>query len=121
MIDENKLVNDSKFIQDGLFDAASKLIKNAQTYFLGILQNRTAQKIVRKYINSVNAFNKSNVNSQLSARGINPLQTEKWLDSYVQAKIAENISYVTNIRDDYSKSLNRLFIAESQKANLQAK
>lgn len=27
MIDENKLVNDSKFIQDGLFDAASKLIK----------------------------------------------------------------------------------------------
>ncbi len=103
MIDENKLVNDSKFIQDGLFDAASKLIKNAQTYFLGILQNRTAQKIVRKYINSVNAFNKSNVNSQLSARGINPLQTEKWLDSYVQAKIAENISYVTNIRDDYSK------------------
>ena len=44
MIDENKLVNDSKFIQDGLFDAASKLIKNAQTYFLGILQNRTAQK-----------------------------------------------------------------------------
>ena len=82
-------------------------------------QNRT--KIVRKYINSVNAFNKSNVNSQLSARGINPLQTEKWLDSYVQAKIAENISYVTNIRDDYSKSLNRLFIAESQKANLQAK
>lgn len=33
MIDENKLVNDSKFIQDGLFDAASKLIRKAQTYF----------------------------------------------------------------------------------------
>ena len=120
MIDENKLVNDSKFIQDGLFDAASKLIKNAQTYFLGILHNRTAQKIVRKYINSVNAFNKSNVNSQLSARGINQLQTEKWLDSYVQAKIAENISYVTNIRDDYSKKFEQVIyrgITEGKSSN----
>ena len=48
------------------------------------------------------------MNSQLSARGINPLQTEKWLDSYVQAKIAENISYVTNIRDDYSKKFEQV-------------
>ncbi|EGO9491105.1 phage head morphogenesis protein, partial [Enterococcus faecalis] len=43
-IDESRLVNDSRFIQDGLFDTASKLVKKVQTYFLGIFQNRTAQK-----------------------------------------------------------------------------
>ncbi|EPF4505843.1 minor capsid protein [Enterococcus faecalis] len=108
MIDDKKLVNDSSFINDGLFDVASKLIKKAQTYFLGILQNRTAQKIVCKHINSVNAFNKSNVNAQLAVRGINPLQTEPWLNNYVQTKIAENVSYVTNIRDDYSKKFEQI-------------
>ena len=33
MIDDKNIVNDSSFINDGLFDAASKLIKKAQTYF----------------------------------------------------------------------------------------
>lgn len=33
MIDDKNIVNDSNLINDGLFDAASKLIRIAQTYF----------------------------------------------------------------------------------------
>ncbi|EGO9358882.1 minor capsid protein [Enterococcus faecalis] len=107
-IDESRLVNDSRFIQDGLFDTASKLVKKVQTYFLGIFQNRTAQKIVRKHISSVNTFNKSNVNAQLKSRGINPLENETWLNNYMKAKISENVSYITNIRDDYSQKFEQI-------------
>lgn len=107
-IDKDSFKKDQQFIQDGLLDVAKRLIKKVKIITLGGLGNSDAKKSATKYLNGVSSFNKANVNSQLSAKGINPLESELWLKSYVNTKIAENVSYITNIRDEYTTKFEQI-------------
>ncbi|PZL78237.1 phage head morphogenesis protein [Enterococcus plantarum] len=107
-IDKDLLKKDDRFIQDGLLDVANKLIKKVKVLSLGALGNSDANKISSKYLNGISTFSKTNVNSQLSAKGINPVEKESWLKEYMNSKIAENVSYITNIRDEYTTKFEQI-------------
>lgn len=107
-IDKGQIKIDSLFVHDGVFDIAKSILSRVKVFFVGIVQNRVAKKIVTKHINSVSGFSKANVNTQLSSRGINPIESEKWLKDYTQSKIAENVSYITSIRDDYTTKIEQI-------------
>lgn len=89
------------FREDSLFDVAKKVIMTIKQLSLGVFPKYVAKRAASKYVRSVSNFNKSNINSQLSVIAINPFKAEPWLADYMKAKVEENVSYITTIRDEY--------------------
>lgn len=106
-IDKKRLISD-----DSLNDSILNFIKNAiakiKGLFLGALSSRNATKSATKFANSLSSVSKSNMNAQFTSKGINPINSEPWLKSYLASKVAENVSYITNIRDDYSSKIEQI-------------
>lgn len=107
-IDKEQVKVDSLFVHDGIFDMAKRILNKVKVLFFGMAAKKTIEKIATRHIRSTSEFSKANVNIQLSVRGINPVESEKWLKEYTQSKIAENVSYITNIRDDYSLKIEQV-------------
>ena len=107
LIDDERMTKDS-IISDSFFDVAKKAIEKIKFLSLGAFNSNDINKVSTKYISSLNSANKSNLNSQLKTKGVNPLDSEPWLKEYSNSKIAENASYITNIRDEYSSKIEQI-------------
>ncbi|KIL72705.1 plasmid-related protein [Bacillus badius] len=68
---------------------------------LGIFSSNKILNTATRFVNSINVFNKKNMQDQGRVRGIDPTQNEPWLDEFMRTSIMENVSYISTIRDEY--------------------
>lgn len=118
-------VNDRAIIGDDVIDWIEELLNKLKQLIIGTLTDGDAQDMVTKYVNAINTSNKINVNSQINAAlithgrqnlgngtmgvlSISPLTGDQQLASYMKAKIKENVSYVKDIRDEYSRKITQI-------------
>ena len=95
---------------DGPLDIIKKAIEIIKGLSLGIFNASSIQNAATRFVNSLNAFNANNMKSQGRINGIDPTAFEPWLAEYMRTTIAENVSYITNIRDDYTVKIEAIII-----------
>lgn len=73
-------------------------IKNANS-------NRELENVATQFVLSINSFSYSNVNSQAKAISSHAIQSNPTIQTFMRAKIKENTSYITSMRDKYVAQL----------------
>lgn len=89
----------------GIIKRAIEIIKGLS---LGIFTSSTMQNAASRFVNSINSYNANNMMAQGRIKGIDPTAYEPWLDDYMKTSITENVSYITNIRDDYTTKIEAI-------------
>lgn len=107
LMDEENVIRDGFIQDDALSDKVKEVIQKIKSLSLGIFNNKDVQNTASKHVKGVSNVNKSNVSSQISVKGINPIEAEPWLEAYLDTKTAENVSYITNIRDEYTTKIEQ--------------
>ena len=95
------------FEDASLVDQIKTMVKKIKGLSLGIFNEKEVNKVASSHVRSVSSSNKANVNAQTSVSGISPIDAEPWIKDYMTAKTAENVSYITNIRDDYTQKIEQ--------------
>jgi SPP1 gp7 family putative phage head morphogenesis protein len=108
------------YIADGLLDAIKKLIQSLKNIATKEFSTSRKERAAQTFLKGLNNFNKNNINQQAKVKGIDPTQSEPWLDKFMKEKIAENVSYITNIQDDYLKEIEKI-IYDGVKSGAMAK
>ncbi len=86
---------------DGPLDIIRQAIELMKGLSLGIFSSNKILNTATRFVNSINVFNKKNMQDQGRVRGIDPTQNEPWLDEFMRTSIMENVSYISTIRDEY--------------------
>lgn len=117
-------VNDSLY-NDDMIDWVESLIERLKELILGSFTDTDAQQMVERFMSAISTSNRANVSSQIQAHelvkhatllpsgnpvimAINPVAGDAQLDGYVKGKIAENVSYIKGIRDDYATKIEQI-------------
>lgn len=106
LIEKDPLKKDS-MRQDLALNEIKKAQQKLAVLFNGIMSDTTIFKETQKFSNSINAVNKNNVAKQLRVRGIDPSDSEPWINKFLKVKAAENASYITTIRDEYLQKVSQ--------------
>lgn len=99
--------------QPELFNDASiseqikAMVNKIKGLSLGIFNEKDVAKVASSHVRAVSSASKSNVNSQVAVSGVNPIETETWIKDYTNVKVAENVSYITNIKDEYTQKIEQ--------------
>lgn len=99
--------------QPELFNDASiseqikAMVNKIKGLSLGIFNEKDVAKVASSHVRAVSSASKSNVNSQVAVSGVNPIETEPWIKDYTNVKVAENVSYITNIKDEYTQKIEQ--------------
>lgn len=93
--------DDDSYRIDGPLDVIRQAIEVMKGLSLGIFTADNILNIASNFVNGVNNFNKKNMQDQGRIKGIDPTQFEPWLDEFMGTSIAENVSYISTIRDEY--------------------
>lgn len=96
------------FKTDGPLDIIKRAVEIIKGLSLGIFSASSTQNTASRFVNSLNAFNANNMQSQGRIKGVDPTVHEPWLDEYMRISITENVSYITNIRDDYTTKIEAI-------------
>ncbi|NMH83280.1 phage head morphogenesis protein [Heyndrickxia coagulans] len=89
------------YVIDGPLDIIQRAIEIIKGLSLGIFASNEIRNICTRFLNAVNAQSKANIQQQARIIGIDPTQTEPWLDEFMRSSINENVSYISTIRDEY--------------------
>ncbi|WP_239256676.1 phage head morphogenesis protein [Listeria ilorinensis] len=94
------VLSDSKR-SDGVSDAVKAALDKVKAISLGVFNNRKFTSAASKFVRAVNSTNKVQTDRQLKVGGIQPQETEPWLQEFMDSKVTENVSYIKSIGDDY--------------------
>lgn len=100
--------DDREFLVDDLFGNIKKIIKSLKDMASIVFSKSRKEKVAESFLKNLNQFNKNNINQQAKVRGIDPTQSEPWLNKFLEEKIADNVDYITNIEDDYLKQIEEI-------------
>ncbi|CAJ1226644.1 minor capsid protein [Lactiplantibacillus xiangfangensis] len=125
----NRQIHDS-MINDDVIDWLENLIEKFKQLIIGSLTDGDARDMVTRYVNAINSSNRNNVASQIMTHSkngtvnltatlamntgqpavlaVNPVAGDAQLQSFVKGKVAENVSYITSIRDDYANKVEQV-------------
>ncbi|TQR21806.1 phage head morphogenesis protein [Psychrobacillus vulpis] len=103
-----------EFINDDLFDSLKKMFQSLKNTAAKIFASTKKERAVKTFINSVNRFNKHNMEQQLKVNGIDPVENESWLEEFIKSKIEDNVNYIVTIEEDYFRDIE-LIINEGVK------
>lgn len=99
----------NSFLQDdddkNWADAFDVFIKAMSTAILSATSEREIKTAVDKFVKAVDNFSYANVKLQAGAVGLNPIQSDAELDSYVKIKLVENTHLVLSLRDEFADKL----------------
>lgn len=96
------------WVSDGVLDIVSRVIGFIRNLGLSIFQQRRVETTAKNFIEHVNLLNKVNITRQGKLAGVAIPEREGWLDEFMRSSISENVSYITNIRDEYTKSIESI-------------
>lgn len=98
----------TKFVVDGIFDNIKRMLKAIKNKAEMVFSERKTHTSAQKFVDSINRFNKHNIEKQLAVKGIDPTQREPWLDTFLNNKIKDNVVYIKNIEDDYLSEIENV-------------
>lgn len=98
----------TEFVVDGIFDNIKRMLSAIKNKAETVFSERKTHSAAQKFVNSINLFNKHNIEKQLVVKGIDPTQREPWLDSFLNNKIKDNVGYIKNIEDDYLSEIEKV-------------
>lgn len=94
--------NDSfVYTVDGPLDVIQRAIELIKGLSLGIFTSSKVQDIASRFVHSTNNFSKNLTQKQGQVKGVDPTQSEPWLNDFMKTAISENVSYISTIRDEY--------------------
>ncbi|MDF2657773.1 MAG: hypothetical protein K0Q94_564 [Paenibacillus sp.] len=68
-------------------------------------------RISQQFVSRVSDFNRRNIDDQVEAvKGIDPTINEPWLDSFVRSSVAENVTLIQSIEQDYHKRVESIVL-----------
>lgn len=86
---------------DGPLDVIRQAIELIKGLSLGIFTSSAVQDVASRFVNSLNLFSQNTARAQGKVKGIDPTLNEPWLAEFMRISIAENVSYISTIRDEY--------------------
>lgn len=98
----------TEFVVDGIFDNIKRMLTAIKNKADKVFSERRTQSAAQRFVNSVNRFNKHNIEKQLVVKGIDPTQREPWLDSFLNNKIKDNVGYIKSIEVDYLSEIENV-------------
>ncbi|WP_431810816.1 minor capsid protein [Lysinibacillus capsici] len=97
-----------EYLVDGIFDNIKRMFKAIKKKATKSFSERRKLSAAKKFVNSINRFNKHNIEKQLSVKGIDPVQREPWLEAFMLNRIRDNVSYIKNIEDNYLSEIEKV-------------
>ena len=98
----------AKFVVDGIFDNIKRMFNAIKSKAEMVFSERKTHSAAQRFVKSINLFNKHNIEKQLAVKGIDPTQREQWLDSFLNNKIKDNVSYIKNIEDECLSEIEKV-------------
>lgn len=96
------------FLQDddqSWADAFDNFIKAMSMAISSATSEQEIKTAVGKFVKAVDNFSYANVKLQAGAVGLNPIQSDAELNSYVKIKLVENTHLVLSLRDEFADKL----------------
>lgn len=86
---------------DGPLDIIRRVLEWLRSVAMRIFAPNRLQETATTFVFNLNTFNKLNIQAQARVKGIELPSYEPWLDDFMKVTIAENVSYISTIRDEY--------------------
>lgn len=75
---------------------------------LNIFRSERLLDIANTFISGLNLFNMKNMNDQARVAGVNPIETEPWIDDYIQSSISQNVNYIKTIESTFFDKISAI-------------
>lgn len=75
---------------------------------LNIFKSERIVDIANRFVKNLNLFNMKNMNDQARVAGVNPIDTEPWIDDYIQSSIKQNVSYIKSIESTFFERISAI-------------
>lgn len=98
----------TEFVVDGIFDNIKRMFNAIKSKAEMVFSERKKHTAAQKFVNNINLFNKHNIEKQLAVKGIDPTKREPWLDTFLNNKIKDNVSYIKNIEEEYLSDIEKV-------------
>ncbi|EGP7244992.1 phage head morphogenesis protein, partial [Listeria monocytogenes] len=98
------------FREDGISDAVQAVLNKVKALSFGLFNPRDKYSIASKHVKAINTTNKSQIGNQVRSQGIEPTQSEPWLSEFMDASIAENVSYIGSIADEFNAKTEQIIL-----------
>lgn len=95
-------------ITDGFFGLFRRIFKSFTKKAIKIFSDKRKKNAANTFVANLNQFNKNNMFQQGKVRGIDSTKTEPRLNAFMKAKVAENVSYITKIQDEYVEKIEEI-------------
>lgn len=105
------------FINDGFFDGLKKMFRSLKNKATKIFADAKKERAAKTFLNSVNRFNKHNLENQMKLKGIDLAAREAWLPPFMNSKIKENVNFIKTIEADYFDDIERVVNEGVQKGS----
>lgn len=96
-----KRQDDEDYRIDAPLDVIRQAIEFIKAMSLGIFSSSNVQRAVERFMHNINEQSKANAKAQGAIHSVDPTTYEPWLDEFMRSSIAENVSYITTIRDEF--------------------
>lgn len=96
--------------EDGISDAVQAVLNKVKALSFGLFNPSEKYSIASKHVKAINTTNKAQIGNQLRSQGIDPTQSEPWLSDFMDASIAENVSYIGSISDDFNAKTEQIIM-----------
>lgn len=96
--------------EDGISDAVQAVLNKVKALSFGLFNPRDKYSIASKHVKAINTTNKSQIGNQVRSQGIDPTQSEPWLSDFMDASIAENVSYIGSISDEFNAKTEQIIM-----------
>lgn len=97
--------DDKEYLLDGLFGSIKKMLQSLKNKAKKTFSSSRKERAAKRFLKTLDNFNKNNIHQQAKVKGIDPTQTELWLDKFMTEKIKDNVSFITNIQDEYTQKI----------------
>jgi SPP1 gp7 family putative phage head morphogenesis protein len=91
----------TEYRQDEPLDVIRQAVELIKGLSLGIFSNSDVQRTAERFVKTVNEQSKANTKAQGAIHSIDPTQSEPWLAEFMRSSVAENVSYISTIRDEF--------------------
>ncbi len=106
-----------EFSNDGLFDSLKKMLKSLKNKAKKVFAPGKNERVAQTFINSVNRFNRHNLEQQMRVKEINLATNETWLPSFLKSKIKDNVGYIETIEVEYFADIEEIVNAGVEKGS----
>lgn len=98
------------FKHDGVSDAVQAVLDKVKAITFGLFNPQKKESVASKFVQAINTTNKTQVERQAKVGGLSVSEFEPWIDDFMQAKVKENVSYITTISEDFTAKTEQIIL-----------